>query len=245
MERKIPQQATKKVLTKRRYLIALGFLIGGVIVISFAIFVIGSKESIFFVITPLGVVVALGGRDIFFLRQVRIDNMVVRLIAIYVIYWVLWLTGQLRGFVGLFPDLIGLGSLFGVFGFLGYFYYIWRHGVPTGLQSLSRVFQVREIKDIIVSFFLFYLGLIFLFGMAYASIRKFMGPHTFMPHEGLSLWDFFYYSAVTITTLGYGDIRPISGIARLLSVIEVLIGIALLAIYVGVTISVLNSRRRN
>jgi voltage-gated potassium channel Kch len=35
-----------------------------------------------------------------------------------------------------------------------------------------------------------------------------------------SFWDPLYFSFVTFTTLGYGDIVPISGIAKLLVILE-------------------------
>jgi hypothetical protein len=47
------------------------------------------------------------------------------------------------------------------------------------------------------------------------------------------LWDFYYYSFVTLTTLGYGDILAISRPARALSILEAIIGQLYLAIMIS------------
>ena len=46
-------------------------------------------------------------------------------------------------------------------------------------------------------------------------------------------WRMFYLSAVTITTLGYGDIVPISTRARTLVAAEAILGILLIGLYLG------------
>lgn len=43
----------------------------------------------------------------------------------------------------------------------------------------------------------------------------------------------FYFSAVTITTLGYGDIVPITNLARLLVAIESILGIVLIGLFLN------------
>jgi hypothetical protein len=45
--------------------------------------------------------------------------------------------------------------------------------------------------------------------------------------------DFLYYSAITQTTVGYGDIVPVSEFARSLASMEALTGQLYLAILVG------------
>ena len=47
------------------------------------------------------------------------------------------------------------------------------------------------------------------------------------------LLDFLYFSAVTITTLGYGDILPASSNVRRLVMIESLLGILLAGVFVS------------
>ena len=52
-----------------------------------------------------------------------------------------------------------------------------------------------------------------------------------------------YYSAITITTLGYGDIRPIHWLSRIVSGIESIVGIFFIALVIGYFISHVSKER--
>jgi hypothetical protein len=56
---------------------------------------------------------------------------------------------------------------------------------------------------------------------------------TFLAGTGQSRPDFVYFSFITLLTVGYGDIRPISGFARSLAMLEGIVGV----LYIGVFIS--------
>jgi hypothetical protein len=51
--------------------------------------------------------------------------------------------------------------------------------------------------------------------------------------------DALYFSCVTITTLGYGDFRPTCGWSKTLVIIQPLLGFLLLALMLGVFVSML------
>lgn len=64
-------------------------------------------------------------------------------------------------------------------------------------------------------------------------------------HDGISLIDAIYYSTVTMTTTGYGDISPTSAHARLLNAVIVTpLRILFLVLLVGTTIEVLATQGR-
>jgi hypothetical protein len=52
------------------------------------------------------------------------------------------------------------------------------------------------------------------------------------------MWDHFYFSVVTLTTLGYGNIVPCNFAAELLAVIESLIGFMGFAVLAGIIASI-------
>ena len=63
--------------------------------------------------------------------------------------------------------------------------------------------------------------------------------------DEVSLLDAFYYSTVTITTTGYGDIRPVTDEARLVTAVVVTPArILFLILLVGTTLEVLTERTR-
>jgi voltage-gated potassium channel len=54
--------------------------------------------------------------------------------------------------------------------------------------------------------------------------------------EGWLPFDTFYWSFITATTVGYGDIRPLKRSSRILSVVIALIGLTLSGIIVAVAV---------
>lgn len=77
-----------------------------------------------------------------------------------------------------------------------------------------------------------------LIGLVWAYFYHFIEvfhPHSFtLPWTpGDDLWDFYYYSFVTLTTVGYGDILALTKPARALSILEALTGQLYLAIMIS------------
>lgn len=62
----------------------------------------------------------------------------------------------------------------------------------------------------------------------YRNLKNFLVDKR--PHKETSFLKMIYFSGVTIATIGYGDIVPISWEARILTIMEAVIGIILLAI---------------
>ena len=54
--------------------------------------------------------------------------------------------------------------------------------------------------------------------------------------EGWSPFDCFYWSFITATTVGYGDIRPERRVSRILSILVALVGLTLTGILIAVAI---------
>jgi len=54
--------------------------------------------------------------------------------------------------------------------------------------------------------------------------------------EGWSRFDSFYWSFITATTVGYGDVRPTKRVPRILAIVTALVGLILTGILVAVAI---------
>jgi hypothetical protein len=128
-----------------------------------------------------------------------------------------------------FNDLTGISS-FGLAGnILGTFFLAF-----TAIMILSYLFREDEITgDMIMGAICVY----FLFGLIWAfvfSILEMTQPGSFqMPGGIIDKRSFTYFSYVTLTTLGYGDITPISTPARSLALLEAMVGQLYLAVLVA------------
>ena len=97
--------------------------------------------------------------------------------------------------------------------------------VIAGIISL--IIKSEEVcREIIYAAILLYLMAAFMWAFIYTFLEL-VDPASFnidlsRPNEYLPV--FQYYSFVTITTLGYGDITPITDVAKAFSVLEALIG---------------------
>ena len=61
-------------------------------------------------------------------------------------------------------------------------------------------------------------------------------------YETLEKHDYIYFSFVTLTTLGYGDILPVSGIARSLVIVEAITGVMFIAIMISRLVGRINMK---
>lgn len=114
---------------------------------------------------------------------------------------------------------------------------------------MSSIFKAERVTaDVIYAAIVVYLYLGLVWSMIF-SILESVCPGSFSTaqnHMGDNLLDFTYYSYVTLTTLGYGDIVPLTAQAKSFSMLEAIIGqlylVVLVARLVGLQIS--HSSRR-
>jgi len=103
------------------------------------------------------------------------------------------------------------------------------------LVMLMYIFRERNVSvDLILGAVCGYL----LIGILWAYFYLFLElglPGSFILPQGESIGfsSFFYYSFVTLTTLGFGDIAPASPPARSFSVLEAISGQLYLAVLIG------------
>ena len=83
--------------------------------------------------------------------------------------------------------------------------------------------------------------------ITFVALLTYLGRDGYVDPEddSVSLLDAFYYSTVTITTTGYGDVRPVTDEARLITTVLVTPArIVFLILLVGTTIELLAERSR-
>jgi hypothetical protein len=94
-------------------------------------------------------------------------------------------------------------------------------------------------RDQIYAGICMYIMLGFAFGAVFYLVNI-LDPKSFYMSSnvtGRETPDLMYFSFVTLATLGYGDITPISNLARSLSVVEALVGMLYIAIFMARLVS--------
>ena len=124
-----------------------------------------------------------------------------------------------------FPSLFLIGNVFGILYF----------GLIASV-ILVYIFTTKHVSDdIIIAALVVYLLLGILWGFSYEVI-DFFQPGSFRASEdllGQGGSGFMYYSFITLTTIGYGDITPVTGIARSFSQLEGIVGQSYMAVLVA------------
>jgi hypothetical protein len=70
-------------------------------------------------------------------------------------------------------------------------------------------------------------GLLSIVGVLLAS-----GTVFYRQAEGWTFLDSFYFSVITLTTVGYGDLHPTTGISKLVTVFYIIIGLGIILAFV-------------
>jgi drug/metabolite transporter (DMT)-like permease len=148
--------------------------------------------------------------------------------------------------------VIALGLASGVFALLQ------SNDTTRGLSAILSLLLVAGAPVVIASFLIrrrtidvhtvlgaicIYVLLGMLFAFTYAAIGA-LGTHPFFAqHVPLSLENFLYFSFVTLTTVGYGDLTAAVGLGRSTAVIEALLGQLYLVTVVALVVSQLAGHR--
>ena len=103
--------------------------------------------------------------------------------------------------------------------------------IDTGLLFEAFFEQARRAFVAVFAFLTFYSVLVIVFGALYRILDVAATAPNFViggrPRD-ISFAESLYFSVVTMATVGYGDITPLSDLARLLAAIQVVVGLLLL-----------------
>ena len=70
------------------------------------------------------------------------------------------------------------------------------------------------------------------------------GAFSYGAHEALTFFDFLYYSFITITTVGYGDLTPATDHAKSLAVVEAIVGMFYTALVIARLVDLYSAQTR-
>lgn len=106
-----------------------------------------------------------------------------------------------------------------------------------------RVTQERPVtEELLYGLCSLYLNFVLVFAFAYNLIEQ-IWPHSFTGNAPLHLDSFIYFSMITLTTIGYGDIAPLHPLARLLAGGEAITGALFIALAVARGMSLLSDQK--
>ena len=196
------------------------------------------------------ITILLGEIFLLLLTLIQKDFFIVNALFAFVLFWIFWsvistiwmnkfprILGLISaaiaftaGIVSVVPNLYDqISNLFLFISALSYALFMF-----IAIISIMRsVFLHDEVtSDLIVGSICLYLLIGMFFALVYGSILL-ITPDSFSKLSNKSLSDLIYFSFVTLTTTGFGDIVPTHPLTRLLASLEAVIGTLYMAIMVA------------
>ena len=121
--------------------------------------------------------------------------------------------------------------------FMGVIYL--RNSVVYGIFALILFYYMLKIQPLSFSEIGNAISIYLLAGLSFGYVYSFFAqyhPMAFSHPAGMENkvpFDMIYYSFITLTTTGYGDIQPLMRVPRLLSIIETIFGTFYIAVIIG------------
>ncbi|UCC38324.1 MAG: two pore domain potassium channel family protein [Candidatus Aminicenantes bacterium] len=107
-------------------------------------------------------------------------------------------------------------------------------------RGMIDITGVQEMKEEIISALIKYFGAIVSFATIYNGLQQFSQGKAFMVSHpsNIPYFDLFYFSLVTITTVGYGDIEPALWVSKTFIITEILFGVGFVLLLITMLISI-------
>lgn len=129
------------------------------------------------------------------------------------------------------PALIDLIAIFPQFRIIRLFkLYHYMHGTSSLFQALIK----KRFEFIFLGYLLF--GIVFSFGTLFYALEFGINK------ELHSYLDAIYWALVTVSTVGYGDISPVTDLGKIISMFGIVFGIAMISFVTSVMVSAFSER---
>lgn len=118
--------------------------------------------------------------------------------------------------------------------------------IDTGLLFEEFFDRISQLAAAAFAFLTFYSVIVIVFAGIYRILDKLGAASHFSVHgavRDITYTESLYFSIVTMATVGYGDITPVTDIARLVAAIEVVMGVLLLLFGFSEIMSYMRERR--
>ena len=214
----------------------------------------GDKTSIAYDITML-VAIAISIIPLMFVKDCTVFHIIELVtVTLFIIDYLLrWMTADLRmgrgkwSFV-LYPitgwAIIDMLSILPGLSILGQGFKIFR---VTRLLRILRIFKfvrysekiqvlgrvIKKEKTVLLSVLVMAVLYVFLTALIMFNVEPHVNPETGVTTFG-NFFDALYWATVTLTTVGYGDLCPVTEIGRFVSMLSSLFGVAIIALPSGV-----------
>jgi voltage-gated potassium channel len=98
----------------------------------------------------------------------------------------------------------------------------------TSVFALMRMVVINKSKELVLS-----MGIV-IFLIFLSSCIMFFAEHEVQPDKFKSIPDTMYWAVATVTTIGYGDIYPVTIIGKSITCIIAILGVLVIAIPTGI-----------
>lgn len=118
--------------------------------------------------------------------------------------------------------------------------------IDAGLLFEEFFGRISQLASAAFAFLTFYSVIVIVFAGLYRVLDKISSTPHFTVHgvpRDISYAESLYFSIVTVATVGYGDITPVTDLARLIAAIEVVMGVLLLLFGFSEIMSYMRERR--
>lgn len=95
------------------------------------------------------------------------------------------------------------------------------------LENILNAFKQKK-EELIITFSIFFISILI------SSILMYLVENPSQPHVFSSIPKCFYFSIITFTSVGYGDISPVTDLGKLLASIIAILGVGLHGLFIGV-----------